>query len=422
MAAFLIHRGLSREDLKLKLSNRNGYPQDASSVRWTIYAKDGKQISGKSLPAIRRTCGEYYAPFQTDVPNGNYQITWEIQDDFCDPIIKKSENFFVVDPSSYTASGPIDQNAVPASNMGTYLSGTPLGPGDLPLFLKDCNGYPQDAYAVFWSILDAHGKTVGYKTYANRVSTGEYYAQWQVSVCSGSYKILWEFQETSFSPLQSIKMQFNVIYPTVPFAMVMSKQCSKQVSFECYPLPNLFIPKVLIPTCETISYCGYGGGSSYCPPPQYPAPAPAPSGDSCCSFEIPRTIHLEPNFLPPSSGFTSQLFYTIPKSIRKITFYVTYTRGSSGGFPALRLMWGNGVEETQETLIDSDITTSNQVSTQGMFLQELDGPVPPDGNPVSFILETTAPGGAKTVRLIACESGKPGTPGVLGITLTASTM
>jgi hypothetical protein len=84
-------------------------------------------------------------------------------------------------------------------------------------------------------------------------------------------------------------------------------------------------------------------------------------------------------------------------------------------------MWGNGTEETQETLIDHDITISNQFSSQNMFLQELDGPVPPDNNPVNFMLEVGVPGGASTVRLIAAEAGVPGAPGTIGITLTAAT-
>ena len=59
MTAFLIRSELSRNDLKLFLSNTEGYAADAFSVRWTVYSHDGIQISGKSLPAIRKTVGEF---------------------------------------------------------------------------------------------------------------------------------------------------------------------------------------------------------------------------------------------------------------------------------------------------------------------------------------------------------------------------
>ena len=87
----------------------------------------------------------------------------------------------------------------------------------------------------------------------------------------------------------------------------------------------------------------------------------------------------------------------------------------------MRLLWGNGQEESQETLVDSDISISGETSIQSMFLQELDGPTPSNNDPLNFVLETTVPGGARTVRLVAAEKGETGIPGTLIITLTAAT-
>jgi hypothetical protein len=84
-------------------------------------------------------------------------------------------------------------------------------------------------------------------------------------------------------------------------------------------------------------------------------------------------------------------------------------------------MWGDGVTEVQETLLDAVAPGVEPVTAQNMYLQEMNGPVPSDGRPISFIVETRVPGGAKTVRLIAAEKGVPGSPGYINITLTAAT-
>src|SRR5271157_2385569 len=109
MAAFLVRSNLSRGDLRLFLSNSNGYAQDASSVKWTVYARDGRQVSGRNLPAIRKEVGQYYAPWFTDVPNGNYKVIWEITQEFGGPTLKLVDFIFVVDPADYPCGRPINK-------------------------------------------------------------------------------------------------------------------------------------------------------------------------------------------------------------------------------------------------------------------------------------------------------------------------
>jgi hypothetical protein len=155
-------------------------------------------------------------------------------------------------------------------------------------------------------------------------------------------------------------------------------------------------------------------------PPAPPFPPSPPSPGGCC-YEVPRTIHVETGYLPPSGGFTNQPYFVIPKCVRKVAFYVTYTRGAPGGFVVVRLMWGDGVTESQETLLDLATFTNEPLSSQNTYLQEMNGPTPSDGNPISFVIEGIVPGGAKTARLIAAEKGVPGAPGIVGITLTAAT-
>lgn len=160
------------------------------------------------------------------------------------------------------------------------------------------------------------------------------------------------------------------------------------------------------------------------PPPSFPPSSPSvpveyPSA-KCCAFEITRVAHLSTT-LPAGGAWTDQAPFTIPSGIRHVTFYITYTRGATGGYPLLRLLWGNGTEETQSTLIDSDFTTLSTVaSSQDMYLNDLKGPVPTNSNPIHFTLETGVPGGATTVRLLASEGGVVGAPGTVSISLTAS--
>jgi len=244
-----------------------------------------------------------------------------------------------------------------------------------------------------------------------------------VALPSGDYEVLWEYQEAPDAPMQSARMRFSVILPAQPFTVFVTGACTNQPIFECVAITSsVIIPRMLMPVCEPAP-CGGGTIIINCPPnaTSYVPSVPVPSPGSCCAFEIPRAVHLGTGVLPPAGGYTNQAFYVIPQGVRRVTFYITYSRGAAGGAARLRLMWGNGTEETQETLVDTDITINNQTSSQSMFLQELDGPVPPDSSPVSFMLETSVPGGARTVRLIASEGGVPGSPGTIGITLTAAT-
>jgi hypothetical protein len=128
--------------------------------------------------------------------------------------------------------------------------------------------------------------------------------------------------------------------------------------------------------------------------------------------------------LPAGGNYTNQNKFPIPTCIKKITFYITYTRGGVDGYAVFRLLWGNGTEEIQETILDCDIKQEPGDTVhvgQDLFSQDLFGPAPMDDNPISFVLYACVPGGATTVRLLAAEKGAKLTPGTIGITLTAST-
>ena len=216
MPVLLARSDLSRGDLKLFLTNENGYSQDGFNVRWTLFRSDGTRASGKSLPAMKACTGEYYAPWCVSDRNGCYEIVWEYQEGPGLPVIRVSQPVFVVAVSSYGPCGPVSPDAIPGPGCLTFLSGQSLTRGDLSLFLSGPDGFPSDAFAVFWTVHNAVGVPVSQKTVATRAATGEYFASWTVGVNSGDYTIRWEWMESFDGPLESKSQPFSVINPATP--------------------------------------------------------------------------------------------------------------------------------------------------------------------------------------------------------------
>lgn len=427
MPTFLSQQALSRGGLQLFLHNDLGQLQDASSVRWTVYSESGEAVSGRSLLAVRASVGEYYAPWLPDVPGGSYRVDWEIGDSCCGSSGSRvvTQWLYVIDPSMYVSCGRVlEAKPGPDAFVGNQL----LGPSDLPLFLRNSDGLLQDAYAVFWTVVDRNGRAVTPKSAASQSGMGQYFAGWQVSVGGGDYFISWEWQESQSAPLQSTLQPFTVIGSPGCGPVPISGLCESCIPApSCAPAPSCIGPTFSVacpPAAVPESPCAtVWRGCAPCAAP----PSGVPSGGSSCPpiycppVEVPRTVHIPIGSLPPAGAFTTQPRYQIPPFIRKITFYITYARSIPGGRATFKLLWGNGVDETQETVLDSDVQNDAVLATQNLLLQGLDGPVPPDDSPVSFVIYVSVPGGATTVRLLAAEKGAPGNPGTLGVTLTGST-
>lgn len=223
---FQANTELTRDDLKLNLVNQEGYAQNAYSVRYTVINNIGKAVSGQSLIATNRFVGEYYAPWITNVPNGSYQVRWEVQLEECGSTEFLYQHIFVVDSSSYFCNKKASlQVPEPSKGSRTFLPNTQLGIGDLDLFLRTESGYLSDAYSVFWTIYDSTGKQWTPKTQAIQFGVGSYYADWYVLGKSGDYYISWEYMKDSDSPLQAAKMDFSIICPSVPVTSGCSCSC-----------------------------------------------------------------------------------------------------------------------------------------------------------------------------------------------------
>jgi len=214
MPAFLARSDLSSGDLRLSLINEDGLAQDAYKVTWTIFSSAGVPVSGRDLPALKCRTGVYYAPWCAKAVNGNYRIVWSVQTDPGLPVEEYEEKFFVVEPSAYQCLPDfVCDNGQPEPGGLAYLTGSLLGRGDLPLFLKDSSGVPTDPFAVFWTILNAAGIPVTQRMEATKAGTGEYYAEWFVNVLGGDYFVQWEWVEESDTPVESKKFAFSVISP-----------------------------------------------------------------------------------------------------------------------------------------------------------------------------------------------------------------
>lgn len=433
MTILLSQSDLTKGGLKLFLSNDLGQSQDAASVRWTVFSMiTGNRVSGERIDAIKQDTGCYYATFYSDVSPGSYQVLWEIESDNISEPQRVYQPFYIIDPSSCERHEHlIIKKNPPAIGSLVFLPYSFLGPDDLFINIKDENGFLQDAYSITWHIQNEVGRALTLKTFAIHIATGSYYAPFIVSLRNGNYKIIWEFQADVNAPLQSASQQFSVLGCKSPFRIVCGSVCGSKFIIAGYnPYCKFYIPYkqtcMSIPKC--ISKCSHGGRNSRsymnsCShQPCVPVMPAFQAASCCCDYEASRQVHIATSVLPNAGAFTHQGPFLVPTRIRKVTFYITYARGAPGGHAVFHLLWGNGVEETQETVRDLDIIPEDSSRiAQNLFIQDLLGPTPVDDHPISYVLSVTVPGGVTTVRLVAAEGGVPNSPGTIGITLTAST-
>jgi hypothetical protein len=439
MTILIQNQDLSEQALKLVLSNEYGYPQNATSVKWSIYSASGSLCSGFELDAINQEVGVYLASWNTKTPSGGYRILWSIKEEMGKSPREVSQSFYVAD----LGTPFFEQNSDEQLTGLIFRMGSFLTPSDLFVVLKDEQGVPQDAHAVTWYVKSSRGCQITQRAFAIRDSVGVYHAPWVVTVNTGDYSVVWEFQQDPESPLQSVSQDFSVIGNLSPFITLYGPSGESPTtiigydthcSYDARESPFRMNTNPIYSSCSfmipdqplSIDFqpCRYYGSIDSTPcsiSPTIPITS-CTSVSGSTSYEVSRQVHLAFQTLPLLGAFTNQDKFPVPTGIRKVTFYITYSRGDAGGQPVFHLLWGNGVEEITETILDSDITQQSPVSvSQDLYLQDLLGPAPIDSNPVSFVLYASVPGGASTVRLTAAEKGNTTTPGSISITLTAST-
>ncbi len=275
------------------------------------------------------------------------------------------------------------------------------------MFDDECND-SFDVERISYEIHNSNNKLVsGRSIKPIRYKVGHYYSQWYTGNRPGLYSIVWNYSingksYTKNQPFLVHKFEGNekVIYIDAETAM---KLCNNQCN-------------------QVFADTGCNHWQHECVSNAYCQPV---NTQQCTNkqkhIDISRTAHIQTSVLPLNGSWTSQQQYYIPTGVEYITFYIGYKRNAINGYPSTRIMWGDGVNEFQETVVDSNMHVDNSSSHhQVLSLQELDGPVPVDDSTVNSIIYTKIPGGVKSVRLLAREKGSVSNPGIITVTLTGS--
>lgn len=354
----------------ISFSDDSGYRVHPNLVTCCVFDSSGVEVAGFFNPAVKTKSGFAFNWFPSK--SGNYSITWKADE------LEFQNSIFV-----YPKSIDKQLSETPNSNLKNFLSSTTLSQSDLPIFFRDDHGNLVNPVHVVYSVLDSKGKSVTGPSFIQAVQfdIGSFYAQYTTPYLTGSYKIRWDFQKDIDSSLESSFMSFNVVAPPTRCSFVI-------IHNSCFGNNK---PPVQPPTVET----------------EITGPV--------------NQMHLPFGPLPSSGVFTDQDPYVLPVGTRRISFFIAYQRGFSGGHASFRLFWNNGVEEVQETLIDSVYENVDSAhSNQSMYLQDTSGPSPADDNVIRFIMYLDVPPGIVSVRLRAAETGYPTLPGSCGITITPS--
>lgn len=100
-----------------------------------------------------------------------------------------------------------------------FDQGQTLTRGDLDIFLTNTSGNPTNVYSITYAIYYVDPTTLAEVLIGSAARTpvnpavGEYYAALQIpiSATAGSYRIRWDIQELSSSPVQQVVQEFGVI-------------------------------------------------------------------------------------------------------------------------------------------------------------------------------------------------------------------
>lgn len=125
---------------------------------------------------------------------------------------------------------------------------------------------------------------------------------------------------------------------------------------------------------------------------------------------------------PPALDYPRGAFQ-VPYGVRTVTFWLTYTEGTTGGAVAAGAMISNGTEVAREPVLNETIDTTAHAGYGQQVINARDlvpQPAPGNGAPVVYSPVTIDVQPGWTVWLQAAEVGQPGTPGSLLVALTGA--
>jgi hypothetical protein len=144
-------------------------------------------------------------------------------------------------------------------------------------------------------------------------------------------------------------------------------------------------------------------------------------------FVVPLADHITSTVLPGAGSFLGPNVAGSPLNLtpgtKRVTFWITYTRGAAGGYPAFRVFVNNnttgGATFHIPVLDFASFVAAAEEGTTKFYCEELEGPPPPDANPLSYELTYTLPANARHVEIQVAERGVVGSPGTIVVKTTA---
>jgi hypothetical protein len=119
---------------------------------------------------------------------------------------------------------------------------------------------------------------------------------------------------------------------------------------------------------------------------------------------VPRVQYLASQTLPASGAYTSPTQYVLSQGAEKVTFYVSYTRGGSGGQAQHTVWLGNGTEFAQAPNYDFSWSAFS-------------GPATTSATEIQYALVVDV-GGHSHIGLACAETGNTGSPGTIDVYLS----
>jgi hypothetical protein len=119
----------------------------------------------------------------------------------------------------------------------------------------------------------------------------------------------------------------------------------------------------------------------------------------------PRVQYLASQALPAAGAYTTPTQYALPQAAEKVTFYVSYARGGSGGQAQHTVWLGNGTEFAQAPNYDFTWTA-------------LQGPATTSASEIQYAIVVEVAGGVTHIGLASAEVGNTGSPGTMDVYLS----
>lgn len=140
------------------------------------------------------------------------------------------------------------------------------------------------------------------------------------------------------------------------------------------------------------------------------------------NFVFGPTQYLASQALPAAGAFTALQTKAVPLGAKRVTYFVSYSRGAAGGYPIFRpysFAGSGGTVQGRSVVLDlSSFAAVGQEGATKFYVEELKGPPPDADGPLLYKLTFLLEPYTTFIDLQVAEGGAPGTPGTIAINFT----